>query len=109
MDQSSGQTRIGIKEGHLESIIVEKIYFDMDGVLADFEGGVSKFCGIDAPPQDEKARKSGADDEMWEAINEAGYETVCCDPLVGRTEKRTHGNHARAEEGGCQRKLYPNG
>ena len=25
---------------------VEKIYFDMDGVLADFERGVKEICGL---------------------------------------------------------------
>ena len=25
---------------------VEKIYFDMDGVLADFERGVEEICGL---------------------------------------------------------------
>ena len=30
---------------------VEKIYFDMDGVLADFERGVKEICGLTPPSQ----------------------------------------------------------
>ena len=26
--------------------MIEKIYFDMDGVLADFDGSVTKLCGL---------------------------------------------------------------
>ena len=57
---------------------VNKIYFDMDGVLADFKRGVKEICGIEAPeqPQDaseaEMAEKKAADDQMWELIREAG-------------------------------------
>lgn len=47
---------------------VEKIYFDMDGVLADFERGVKEICGLIPPSQNAKHHKPGEDDEMWEAI-----------------------------------------
>ena len=43
---------------------VKKIYFDMDGVLADFERGVKELCGL-VPPSQNGKRKQGADDEMW--------------------------------------------
>ena len=33
---------------------VEKIYFDMDGVLADFECGVREICGVIPPDQNAK-------------------------------------------------------
>ena len=57
---------------------VEKIYFDMDGVLADFERGVKEICGIEPPPQpqdlseEERMAKKAADDQMWELIRQAG-------------------------------------
>ena len=47
---------------------VEKIYFDMDGVLADFERGVKEICGVTPPDQNAKHHKPGDDDEMWEKI-----------------------------------------
>ncbi len=47
---------------------VEKIYFDMDGVLADFERGVKEICGLTPPSQNAKHHKPGEDDEMWKAI-----------------------------------------
>lgn len=47
---------------------IEKIYFDMDGVLADFERGVRELCGIEPPDQNAKNHKPGEDDEMWERI-----------------------------------------
>ena len=33
---------------------IKKIYFDMDGVLADFDRGVIKLCGIE--PMDQLTR-----------------------------------------------------
>ena len=53
------------KRGLME---VEKIYLDMDGVLADFERGVKEICGLTPPSQNAKHHKPGEDDEMWEAI-----------------------------------------
>ncbi|MCR4648396.1 MAG: hypothetical protein K5776_04880 [Lachnospiraceae bacterium] len=51
---------------------VEKIYFDMDGVLADFERGVKELCHLTPPDQNSKVHKPGEDDEMWARIKEIG-------------------------------------
>ena len=51
---------------------VKKIYFDMDGVLADFERGVKELCHLTPPDQNAKKHKPGEDDEMWERIKEIG-------------------------------------
>lgn len=47
---------------------VEKIYFDMDGVLADFDRGVRELCGIE--PSDQEHQIAGEDDIMWTAIRD---------------------------------------
>lgn len=52
---------------------VDKIYFDMDGVLADFERGVKELCGITPPSQNAKHIIPGADDEMWAKIKEVSH------------------------------------
>ena len=54
----------------MNNIVIEKIYFDMDGVLADFERGVKEICGIIPPSQNAKHHKPGDDDEMWERIKQ---------------------------------------
>ena len=46
---------------------VEKIYFDMDGVLADFERGVRELCGL-VPPSQNGIHNPHDDDRMWESI-----------------------------------------
>ena len=50
----------------------EKIYLDMDGVLADFDRGVRELCGMDPQPQTGKTDPH-QDDLMWEAIREVGH------------------------------------
>ncbi len=50
---------------------IEKIFFDMDGVLADFEGGVRELCGIEPPAQD--TQPPGADMFMWDRIREVEH------------------------------------
>ena len=52
--------------------MVEKIYFDMDGVLADFERGVRELCGMEPAPQG-PAWKPGCDDEMWIGIQKVEH------------------------------------
>ena len=52
---------------------VDRIYFDMDGVLADFEKGVQDLCGMEPLPQDGKERDVKADDLMWERIRETEH------------------------------------
>lgn len=50
---------------------IKKVYFDMDGVLADFNRGVKELCGLEPLNQ---AKKTEADDDiMWEAIKNVGH------------------------------------
>ncbi len=48
---------------------ISKIYFDMDGVLADFDRGVTELCNFPYIPQDKKTPEQ--DDEMWAAIRKS--------------------------------------
>lgn len=43
---------------------IDKIYFDIDGVLADFERGVMEICGMMPPSQNDKGSKADKDNEM---------------------------------------------
>ena len=54
---------------------VKKIYYDMDGVLADFDRGIIELCGLEPYSQNEKWDPSFAerDDRMWAAIRDAGH------------------------------------
>ena len=52
--------------------MVEKIFFDMDGVLADFDRGVSELCHM--VPQDINGKKDPQrKDEMWRVVKEVGH------------------------------------
>ena len=45
--------------------MIKKIYFDMDGVLADFDRGVTRLCGL--KPLIQGDLRSNEDyDLMWE-------------------------------------------
>ena len=51
---------------------IKKIYFDMDGVLADFDRGIIELCHME--PRDQYAPQDPArDDAMWTAIKEVGH------------------------------------
>ncbi|MBR1470199.1 MAG: hypothetical protein IJ600_00990 [Lachnospiraceae bacterium] len=50
---------------------IKKIYFDMDGVLADFDRGVQEICGLPCQAQD--AVDEETEWQMWNAIREAGH------------------------------------
>ena len=50
---------------------IEKIYFDLDGVLADFDRGVRELCGMD--PVDQSNKNLGDDDRLFEAIRNVGH------------------------------------
>ncbi|MCR5206533.1 MAG: hypothetical protein K6E47_16010 [Lachnospiraceae bacterium] len=52
---------------------VRKIYFDMDGVLADFERGVKELCGLEPIDQNADSKSQSAEDEMWKAIKDVGH------------------------------------
>ena len=45
---------------------IKKIYFDLDGVLADFDRGVRELCGME--PVDQNNKSKGDDDRLFEAI-----------------------------------------
>ena len=51
---------------------IKKIFFDMDGVLADFDRGVREFCKMEPTPQGEGWRP-GMDDPMWAKVREIDH------------------------------------
>ena len=51
---------------------VKKIFFDLDGVMANFDKGVHDLCGMD-PFSHEDIYPAGFDDVMWEKIKEVGH------------------------------------
>lgn len=50
---------------------LKRIYFDMDGVLADFDRGVRELCGIE--PVNQAQRVPGSDRLLWERIRETEH------------------------------------
>ena len=65
--------------------MIEKIYFDMDGVLVDFDGGVTKLCGL-RPLMQGGRRSKEEDDLMWEKTREVGHFYDRLDPMPGAIE-----------------------
>lgn len=61
-----------------------KIYFDMDGVLADFDRGVSELCGFQIVKQDVADKMS--DEEMWNRIKEVPHFYDKLQPMPGAVE-----------------------
>ena len=51
---------------------VRKIYFDLDGVLADFDRGVHELCGMDAFSHEDDPSYN-YDDEMWAEIKKVDH------------------------------------
>ena len=62
-----------------------KIFIDMDGVLADFDGGVELHCGITPIAQDAK-RPEDYDDKLWEAVRKVPHFYDILKPMPGATE-----------------------
>ena len=52
-------------------MMVRKIFFDMDGVLADFDRGIRELCGI--PSLKQEAEDKAADERMWEAVRDTDH------------------------------------
>ncbi len=62
-------------------MVVEKIYFDMDGVLADFDRGVRELCGLEQSGQ--FRAHTSADDLMWERIRAVEHFYDVLKPMEG--------------------------
>ncbi len=55
------------------------IYFDMDGVLADFDRGIQELCGLD--PMDQSVRSEEKTEEMWSAVRNVPHFYLKLKPL----------------------------
>jgi len=64
---------------------IDRIFFDMDGVLADFAKGVRELAGIPGFSDIEKHTKE-EDDAMWERIRGVEHFYLRLDPLEGAVE-----------------------
>ena len=58
---------------------IEKIYFDLDGVLADFWGGLKEMCGeVDASDMD----------NVWDAMRPIDHFYFKLKPIAGSIDGR---------------------
>lgn len=64
---------------------IEKIYFDMDGVLANFDEGVRTLCGMEPLPQNAE-RTPGYDDALWAHIRKVPHFYNLLEPMPGALE-----------------------
>ena len=58
-----------------------KIYFDMDGVLANFEKGLRDLCGIE--PVEQGKANSKLDDIIWDAVRNVDHFYDKLEPIPG--------------------------
>lgn len=65
--------------------MIEKIYFDMDGVLADFDRGIRELCGLEFSTVQGK-RTEEEDNLMWEEIKKIDNFYDKLEPLPGSVE-----------------------
>ena len=63
---------------------IEKIYFDMDGVLADFDRGMEELCYMENQKQGEAG--SNSDDELWNAVRSVDNFYDKLEPVSGAVE-----------------------
>lgn len=47
---------------------IKKIYFDMDGVLSDFDRGIEELCHM--PPRNQEYTSEAQDDLLWSRVRE---------------------------------------
>lgn len=65
--------------------MIQKIYIDMDGVLADFDRGVEELCGV-ARPEPGRSRTKENDDLMWERMRSVEHFYDRLEPMAGAVE-----------------------
>lgn len=63
---------------------IRKIFFDMDGVIVDFMGGVEELCGITVGNQ--SFVSAHQDDSMWEKIKEIDHFYYKLEAMPGMVE-----------------------
>ncbi len=66
--------------------MLKKIYFDMDGVLADFNRGVRELCHFEPVDQNSKESSEEKDNEMWSKVREVEHFYDKLEPMPGAIE-----------------------
>lgn len=70
----------GVRKIMIKDFTPKKIYFDMDGVIVDFEGGVKKYLNINPRPQ---GYHPDYDNKLFEAMRKETHFYAKLDPIKG--------------------------